>query len=212
MAAVRAAPHAGVKSRPHAAGERELTPANASPRIEAMKGLPYALVAALLLAASPAADAAVYQWTDEDGVVRYTADPSRIPGPQRATMVRVEPGMAPATAPPTAPLPVVPGSGATQFEADPFNAPEQARTLEEVDVAAPGPRAQDVAVPPQSSARRAELVARIAKDEERLKALISSTSPDGSAPLVDSSELREIARRLPALQAELRALDERASP
>jgi hypothetical protein len=61
---------------------------------------------------------------------------------------------------------------------------------------------------PEQQARREELLALIAKDEEALKALISSD--DGQ--LESSVELREIAQRLPALQAELKALDAGGEP
>jgi hypothetical protein len=54
------------------------------------------------------------------------------------------------------------------------------------------------------AARQEELRAAIARDEETLKALISA-NPD--APLAPTPELREIAERLPKLQAELRALE-----
>jgi len=64
--------------------------------------------------------------------------------------------------------------------------------------AAPAP------LPPDLAARRTELLAAIARDEEALKAHVSSRS-DGQ--LAASAELREIAERLPALQAELRALE-----
>lgn len=60
------------------------------------------------------------------------------------------------------------------------------------------------ALPAQREARRAELAAAIARDEETLKAHVSSS---GDASVVDTPELREIAERLPALQAELRALE-----
>ena len=45
-----------------------------------------------------------------------------------------------------------------------------------------------------------------------LKALISAPVADGDATLADSAQLREIARRLPGLQAELSALRERRAP
>lgn len=61
---------------------------------------------------------------------------------------------------------------------------------------------------PDEEARRAEIVAAIARDEEVLKAHVSS-SDDPS--IVASPELRAIAERLPALQAELRALDAQGS-
>jgi len=57
------------------------------------------------------------------------------------------------------------------------------------------------------AARRQELLAAIARDEEALKAHVSS----GDGHLAASPELREIAERLPALQAELRALEAQAA-
>jgi hypothetical protein len=69
------------------------------------------------------------------------------------------------------------------------------------------PPAQAVAtrapLPPERAARREELLAAIARDEEWLKAHVSS----GAGPIAASAELREVAERLPALQAELRALE-----
>jgi hypothetical protein len=176
-----------------------------------MRRLGPALSLALLLAllGSPAA-ADVWQWTDAEGVVRYTPDPERVPAGRRDTMVKVEPGM-PAPRPRGAPTPgaVYAPSQELPRGVDPFNAPDQARSLEAVDVPEPGPGdpPAGAAAPAPSFAersRRAEIAARIAADEEALKQLISN--PD--APPPDSAELREIARRLPALQAELRALDE----
>jgi predicted aminopeptidase len=61
-------------------------------------------------------------------------------------------------------------------------------------------------------AREQQLAAAIAADEEALKALISAPIPDSEARLADSAQLREIARRLPELQAELTALRERRAP
>jgi hypothetical protein len=60
--------------------------------------------------------------------------------------------------------------------------------------------------------REQQLAAAIAADEEALKALISAPTADGAPTLADSPELREIARRLPELQAELSALRERRAP
>jgi len=62
------------------------------------------------------------------------------------------------------------------------------------------------------AAREQQLAAAIADDEEALKAMISAPIVDGEAPIADSAQLREIARRLPELQAELSALRERRTP
>jgi hypothetical protein len=55
-----------------------------------------------------------------------------------------------------------------------------------------------------AEARRDELIALIARDEEALKQHVSSGD---ATSIIASPELRAIAERLPALQAELRALD-----
>ncbi len=52
----------------------------------------------------------------------------------------------------------------------------------------------------------AALEADIAKEEERLKELVSEPLPEEASVPGDSPEVREIARRLPALQARLHAL------
>jgi hypothetical protein len=107
---------------------------------------------------------------------------------------------------PTPPAAAPPPSGSAPATA---SAPERpsaplataARPASPPAVAGPSaPRA----LSPEREARRAELAAEIARDEETLKAHVSSS---GDASIVDSPELREIAERLPALQAELRALE-----
>ena len=78
---------------------------------------------------------------------------------------------------------------------------------------APAPAPASTAAPANGDdAREQQLAAAIAADEEALKALISAPNPDSEAPLADSAQLREIARRLPELQAELTALRERRTP
>ena len=137
------------------------------------------------------------------------------------------------------------------FGADPFEAPEPARTLESPELPeaepsaapeptrppelpeaepsapfaprdapseAPAPRgapSQEPEAPPPApqplsdaeQARRAQLEEEIATAQETLKELIAREATEGDDPLRESPELREIARRLPALQAELRALE-----
>jgi hypothetical protein len=211
--------------------------------------------AALALATAPLASVAVadlWQWTDAAGVVRYTPDPGRVPDGRRGTLLKVEPGMVmppPMAASPSgaaAPTETPPGLYAPEdeisFEADPFNAPGQARNLEVRDVPEPqtqpqpqtattpepavaesqavasAPAPPSASSPPESPpnaaplspgqlSRRAELEAQIARDEETLKDLISRAEAEGDEPLQSSPELREVAARLPALQAELRALE-----
>jgi uncharacterized coiled-coil protein SlyX len=158
-------------------------------------------LAALALAAPAGADEGrrLYRYTDDDGVVRYTPDPGRAGGAQ---VELVEPGMsmppAAVVAPPApAAAPVAPG----EFEPEPFNAPESARP-----VSAEPAVASAAAGPSPLDARIAEMEAAIARDEETLKSLVSTPVEGESDPLLDSDELREIARRLPELQANLEAL------
>jgi hypothetical protein len=110
-------------------------------------------------------------------------------GPELAPVAAVAPAVAPVAAgPELAPVAVPPA----------------------VAVVAPEPPSVAVApLPPELEARRAQLVAEIARDEEALKAHVSAA---GDQPLSASPELREIAHRLPALQAELRALEAQQDP
>jgi hypothetical protein len=224
----------------------------------------------------------LYQWTDEQGNVRYTPDPDRVPSGQRATLQPVEPGMPatsapgrPVTAPtepappplqpppaasaPPAPVavpsavaapsarphpslaPVEPGSAVVAPVAvpsattAPVGVPGVATAPVDVPdaaaVRAPSAAAASVAVPnatPRSESRPApstapqpaaadatreqQLSAAIAADQETLKTLLAAPPIPGETASVDSPQLREIARRLPELQAELRALRERQTP
>ncbi|MCH8133293.1 MAG: DUF4124 domain-containing protein [Myxococcales bacterium] len=152
------------------------------------------------------AEAQVWQWVDSDGGVRYTPDPSTIPDSRRGSMLRVEPGM---------PQPEVPAHSTlyappSEYSAadDPFAPPGAARRAGPGGADAFGSATPDY--PPHLATRRAELLALIAQDEARLKDLISQDDPDNDPQTVEP-ELREIARRLPALQAELRAVDRAAT-
>jgi hypothetical protein len=207
----------------------------ASPRARAA-GLAWLALVALALpvatASAEAKDAALYQWTDERGNVRYTPDPDRVPSDRRGTLLRLEPGM---PAPPPPPRPVAapaptPAAGAdTHVDADtdggeagaapvaPGPAVGSAAPLAPAGAATPssGPSAAPPPLPPSGAgdtAREQQLAAAIAADQEALKALIAAQAAPGEAPLADSAELREIAQRLPRLQAELRALRERRAP
>ncbi len=88
-----------------------------------------------LAAASTRAGGAssLYEWTDEDGVIRYTPDQARIPASQRRPAVRIEPtpsfsdAIADAQAPPAreAPQPVPPAPGSTISRRASVSAPPQ---------------------------------------------------------------------------------------
>jgi hypothetical protein len=105
----------------------------------------------LLLGLLPAAASAeLWQWTDEDGTVRYSPRQSRIPAGRRGSALVVEPGM------PLPPPSAAPAAGAhtiyappddVAFEADPFNAPSQAVSLEAEELS-PAPPPAVVPEPP----------------------------------------------------------------
>jgi uncharacterized coiled-coil protein SlyX len=161
----------------------------------------WAAASTLALWVFPAAAAdetvTLYQWTDAKGVTRYTPDLDRIPAYARASAVAIQPGAAPE---PTTPQ---------YFEPDP-RAPSVAVPGEPpatVRGAAPAPAAT---VPASGREQRIrELEARIAEDEEALKQLISA--PGEQADVAVSPELREIAARLPRLQAELASLQQQSA-
>jgi hypothetical protein len=84
-------------------------------------------------------------------------------------------------------------------------------------IAAPGDAASPAPPPPplpvaDAAAREQQLAAAIAADQEALKGLLAATPAPGEKALSDSPQLREIAHRLPELQAELAALRERQKP
>ena len=181
---------------------------NVHSRSVALRG---ALIAALALSgaaagvagAAGAADepeVAVWQWTDRDGVTRYTPDFGRIPGYAREGAVEMRPGAGPPTTTPVyfepnprAPVVGVPGS-----------VPPTS-----VGSAEPGPAPAATSAEPADDldSRIRQLEAQIASDEEALKQLISA--PGAEADVEVSPELREIAARLPQLQAQLASLQKR---
>jgi hypothetical protein len=137
----------------------------------------------------------IYQWTDASGAYRYTPTFDRIPSYARESVVTIQPGAAP---PPQTPV---------YFEPNP-----RAAVVAVPDQPAEAGSASGAAVPQASvggwaseyDARIRELEAEIAEHEEALKQLISA--PGSDADIEVSPELREVARRLPRLQAELASL------
>jgi hypothetical protein len=65
-----------------------------------------------------------------------------------------------------------------------------------------------LANPAELDARISALERQIASDQESLKTLLSEIPAPGAPDLADRPEFREIALRLPKLQAELRTLQE----
>ena len=105
-----------------------------------------------LAAASPRSGgaAALYQWTDEDGVIRYTPSRARIPVSQRGSAVRIEPTSSFSDAIPDtqvipareAPPPSPPAPGSTIGRPDAMSTPPQ-----------PAPRPAETARPEPAPAR-----------------------------------------------------------
>ena len=173
--------------------------------------LPRLLAPALALAlggpASTAGDEAparppIYKWVDANGIAHYTTDPDRIPAELRG-LVREGRGDA---APPS--------PGAPESAADAWAArdapPAPVETAPPEAAGAPGPDARRVhaAVDTRElDGRIAALEEEIARDEERITTWVSDPAVDPMT-LADDPEFRELAARLPRLQADLRSLRE----
>jgi hypothetical protein len=175
---------------------RRCDPRPIDPRSAPRRGRPRLRGAFLSLAlaagcggAAPA-PGTLYVWTDAKGSTHYTANRSAIPRDHRrgARVVASEPPGAPAQ------------GTAIVVEPDPFNRPGSASGTGGAPVDS-GP----VGIA-ELDARIREVEASIARDEEALKALIGDESPEAADSLESSPKLREIAGRLPGLQAELREL------
>jgi hypothetical protein len=138
----------------------------------------------------------IYQWTDSDGVYRYTPLLDRIPDHARHTVVTLESGEDP------------PQNTPIYFDPDPRAAvvaiPDQPPEAADSGGAAAAP-AQGNDGSGEYDERIRVLEARIAEYEEALKEMISA--PGADADIEVPPELREIAARLPQLQAELAALE-----
>jgi len=142
--------------------------------------------------AEPAEDPlTIYQWTDSNGSYRYTPERSRVPRYARDSIVTIQAGEAP------------PSQAPVYFNPDPKAAV----------ITVPSPTAgQSEPYRPSTSgdqwteydARVREVESLIAEYEEALKVMVSAPGSDADTEI--SPELREIARRLPQLQAELAAL------
>ncbi len=193
-----------------------------------LAALALALTAALIPAAGGSADEAdeqaragvptpeLYRWQDRYGAVRYTPDLDRIPDSRRDTAIRVirsaKPESTASAAQPGAMTIPTPGQkppsatatlGAPMPDADPFNAPSEARRVQSQDLTTGSAGKGSW---PELDARIAELEVLVARDEEAIKQMISTPASGEYDELIHSQELREIAARLPILQGELEEL------
>jgi hypothetical protein len=171
---------------------------------------PWLLAPALALALGGPASAAdeaparppIYKWVDANGIAHYTTDPERIPAELRG-LVRERREDAP-----------LPAAGAPESATDAWAvrdaAPAPVETAPPEAAGAPGSDARRVhatADPRELDGRIAALEEEIARDEERIKAWVSDPAVD-PVTLADDPGFRELAARLPRLQADLRSLRE----
>jgi hypothetical protein len=151
----------------------------------------------------------IYKWVDTNGIAHYTADPDRIPDEVRGLAHELrepaEPGGA--EAPALATEPPADADGWATRDAS----PPAVDTAPPEGAGAPDAGARPGAGPPDDrelAGRIAALEEEIARDEERIKAWVSDPAVD-PVTLADDPEFRELAARLPRLQADLRSLQER---
>jgi hypothetical protein len=135
----------------------------------------------------------VYQWTDANGAYRYTPDLANVPRFARDSVVTIQAGEAPPSTDPVyfnpdpkAPVITVPSPSPEADSGGPYRPPASGDQWGEYD------------------ARIREVETRIAEYEDALKTMVSDPSAEKDTEL--TPELREIAQRLPELQAELAAL------
>ena len=194
------------------------------------------LLAAALCAAPALARADVYRWVDDTGATHYATSRAEVPGDFRdaAEVIKAAPSTVPnpssarPPAPPRPPAPAAieppppaqpapspapapalgPQSSAPRIEAAPPAASREAAPAPEASaapaVAPPAERAPLAAGDPRQQ-EIAQLEAAIERDREELRQLISTPRWDASE-LASDPHVREIAERLPRLQAELAAL------
>lgn len=180
------------------------------------------LAGSILLASTATVGAELYQWVDAEGVVRYTPSRRAPPLAHRDSLQEVRPGMAMPALPPQPNRVPEPDAGTTFPSVIGAPVPDPSPSLGDTGLPAPGPTAIADAVPsdepspgdepsaePDLATRIRELEQAIARDEETLKDMISTPPAEGEEGIESSAELREIARRLPGMQAELRALKQR---
>ncbi len=145
-------------------------------------------------AASSDAGAQVYRWLDEAGNTHYSVlqgELGKRGAPLKPAPLPQATDVAAPLPPPGPPPPVKLGPPALQQPAVPKRTPF--------------PTPPSVTTPAENADDISELEALIARDKEVIKDLISQGRPSGEDLLADP-QLREIAKRLPRLQSELRAL------
>ena len=175
------------------------------------------ILVSLLWMAPTDATAQVYRWVDKNGIAHYTV----LRGEVRAHPPRHETAVEPVSVPAPSevsepatedpkPLPEPPPAAKPEVAAE--RGPSD--PLERVPpTPTPSPEPPPVSTPEVSASPGgiAELEARIARDKESLKDILSQGRPSGQ-DLASNPRLREIAERLPRLQSELSELRGELSP
>lgn len=149
----------------------------------------------------------IYKWVDENGIAHYTTDPDRIPAGLRSSVGRARPLN---EREPRAPSYTASDAWVVQDarrSSDPYaiRLPGQGEQGFYGEGGPPGPDgAAAPAVDPELEERIAAVRAEIERDQEVLKSMLAGPS---ARELTELPEFREIAHRLPQLQANLRALE-----
>lgn len=207
-----------------------LTPLPHSRRIRAMPSLPARsrIVSSLLLrlgllacglagASGARADAAlIYRWTDEQGIAHYTAHLDRVPRAVRGSVQAVSATPATTNADDSWAATDARGPAPRTFDEGPLGsgaraasgttgAAAEARRTASAEPAPSGASARDVSALDE---RIAALQREVDRDQDAIRVLLSETPAAGATALHERPEMREIAQRLPRLQADLRALRE----
>lgn len=150
----------------------------------------------------------IYKWVDTNGVAHYTTDPERIPEEVRglAHELREREGTGEVGAPPASAT-GSPGADAWAVRDAPPGPVDAPPPESGPAPATAEPSAQQLADVRELDVRISALQEEIARDEERIKAWVSDPAVD-PVSLADDPEFREVAARLPRLQADLRSLQE----
>ena len=188
----------------------------------AVRAILAAAFVALPSAATSADGPVVYKWVDADGIPHFTTHLDRVPSSVRdkvrdaASAPAGAPTAAPAehatpdvaAAPPAPSAPVAPTGEFRESERPsqdaspeaPLGAPAPSGAREVAEAAPAGPGSLD--------ARIAALQQEIDRDQSALENFLSEQPKEGAPLLPDRPEFRQIAHRLPKLQAELARLKE----
>jgi hypothetical protein len=156
----------------------------------------------------------IYKWVDQNGIAHYTTDRERIPAEVRDRVRALQPlGERDAR-----PSPTSGDAWATRDASSTTWSPPAKRPIgppgsefSEGDDSAPDVSAGPTlvaSVPPPDDPRIVELEAEIQRTEEALKDRISRGSTSADQTFIGDPEFLELAKRLPQLQSDLRALRE----